>query len=320
MRHRHWLIGLSCVWAVGCGGDSEFNAASSSAGQGSGGTGATAGKGAGGTGASGTAGSAAGGIALADLPDAYASAACALLERCAGFLYDLTTAYEDCQLLTAEGVRQNGYDALAQAVSDGRVEYHADLMPACVAAVENRDCAELNNRGIDACESAVMGTAAKGESCELNEECEGSLICETKDACPGTCVDRYTAGTPCSVDDECADGLVCSSATAHCVSPPGEGEPCGGGVEPQCQAGFICSGDKADQMMPGACYAIGNVALGNEGEACDPTNAALCKTGLSCVVTAIVNGALTWECRKPGGSAATCGVGVPEDCQRGEYY
>jgi hypothetical protein len=297
------------VWAAACGGSSEFNDA----------TAGTGGKGGSSSAGAGEGGAPASGVTLEELPDAYADALCTVLERCGGVYYDLVTAYEDCRTLTAERLRQAGLDALAAAVAAGSVEYHPDKVPACLSAIETRACDQLNDRGIDACEAAIHGTAQKGESCELNEECEGSLICEIKDKCPGTCVDRYTAGIPCTSDDECADGLVCSQATAHCVKPAAEGEACGGGVEPQCDAGFLCQGDDATKKTPGKCIPLDAVKLGNAGDSCDPTAVALCNSGLSCVLTAITNAALTWECRAPGATGGACGLGLPEDCPAGQY-
>jgi len=316
-----WLWGAPLALALACGGESdEFGPAPTggSAGMASGGaSGGSAGsKG----GSSGSAGKpTAGGIPLEETPHVYATAYCSLLERCEGFLFDLITAYEDCVAVTEERLRQGGLAALTEAVDDGRVEYHGELMQACLDAVNARACDELTTRGIPECEAAVSGTAAKGESCELNEECEGSLICETSGSCPGTCVERYSAGEDCAADDECADGLVCSKVTAHCVKPAQVGEACEGGVEVQCDSGLFCGGADADKMQSGLCAPISSVELGGAGAACDPGSGALCETGLSCVLTGFENDALKWECRAPSVAGGNCGVGLPEDCVDGQY-
>jgi hypothetical protein len=315
MRHLSWLIGLSSAFAsaAGCGGGSEFSGPASAGGEaGESATGGSAGKG-------GSAGSSGSSVPLADMPDAYAEAYCALLERCGGVFYDLTTAYEDCVTLTAERIRQDGFSALRGAVEDGSVEYHGNLVPACLEAIRNRSCEQLNERDIAACNLAVEGTAAKGEPCTLSEECEGSLICETKDACPGTCVERYSAGVECAADDECADGLVCSDATAHCVQPTALGEACGGGVEAQCGADLICTGDDRAMLRTGECVPLSSVELAGEGDACSPTSAVLCEEGLSCVLTGVENGELIWGCQQPAASGASCGIGIPEACPAGQY-
>lgn len=299
MRTWFWALGLTCACAAACSGKSDDSAAPSG-GAGSGEAGGSA------------------GITLDALPDAYATAYCDVLERCFGPFYGLITAYEDCEKLTAERLRQSGLDALSAAVAAGSVEYHTDAVQGCIDATEKKACAELDQRGSDACEAAITGTRAKGDACDLDEECVGSLICEVKDACPGTCVDRYAAGLPCGSDDQCADGLVCSQVTAHCVKPPQEGEACGGGVEAQCDGGLLCKGEDKSKMQPGSCVTADSVTLGDAGDACDPSTLALCKTGLSCVVTA-VSPAVTWECKQPGASGAPCGIGLPEDCPVGEY-
>jgi len=303
MRTWFWAVSVACACAAACSGksDSSTPAPSGAAGEASGGTGGSG-----------------GGIALDALPDAYAKAYCSVLERCFGAFYGLLTAYEDCEKIAAERLRQGGLDALSAAVDAGTVEYHADKVQGCVDSTENKACADLTQRGNDACEAALTGTRAKGDSCELDEECEGSLICDIKNACPGTCVERYAAGIPCGSDDQCADGLVCSTVTAHCVKPAEEGEACGGGVEAQCAAGLLCKGEDKGKMQSGVCVTVDSVTLGAEGDACDPSALALCQTGLSCVVTA-VSPAVTWGCKKLGGSGATCGIGLPEDCPVGQY-
>jgi hypothetical protein len=317
--NKLWLWGAPLVLALACGGESDDFGPAPSGGSSGQGTGGSAGSSAGKGGAAGSAGKPSGSIPLEDTPHAYATAYCALLERCGGFLFDLVTAYEDCVTLTEERLRQGGLDALTEAVDDGRVEYHGDLMQGCLDAVDMRACDTLTTRGIPECEAALSGTAAEGESCELNEECEGSLICETNGSCPGTCVERYSAGEDCSADDDCADGLVCSKVTAHCAKPAQMGEACEGGSEVQCDVGLLCGGQDAEQMKPGICAPISSVELRGEGAACDPNAGSLCESGLSCVLTGYANMALTWECRTPSVSGGNCGVGLPEDCVDGQY-
>lgn len=310
-----WLWGAPFVLVVACGGESDdFGPAPTGGASGAGGSSGAS------SGSSGSAGKPSGGtIALEDTPNAYATAYCSLLERCEGIFYELITAYEDCVMVTEERLRQGGFDALSDAVDAGRIEYHGDLMQACLDAVDARACDELTTRGIPECEAALRGTAAAGESCELNEECEGSLICETNGSCPGTCVERYSAGEECAADDDCADGLVCSKATAHCVKPAQDGEACEGGFEAQCDAGLFCGGADADKMQPGKCAPLASIELGGQGAACDPGGGKLCESGLSCVLTGFDAGALIWECRTPSVAGGTCGAGLPEDCVGGQY-
>jgi hypothetical protein len=258
-------------------------------------------------------------VPLSEVPDGYAKAYCSALERCYGLLFELMYDREDCTTIVADSFRQGDLPSLEAAVEDGRVVYQGKLASACFEAVAERACGDLQNREIEECEAALRGTAAVGEPCELDEECEGSSICETSLACPGMCVRRYGAGVACLEDDQCADGLVCSSATAHCVAPAAEGEPCEGGIEAQCAGGLICVGQEAAEMMPGTCVPIGEVARGAAGEACDPRAAQLCAESASCVVTGITASAQTWSCRAVPESGGPCGFGLPENCPDGQY-
>jgi hypothetical protein len=259
-------------------------------------------------------------VPLEDLPERFAEAYCGVLERCSGFVYDFVFPLEDCATLAAAASRQGGFSLIEAAVDDGRIEYHADLAEACFEAIEARACAEANDRDIEACEAALSGTVPEDGDCELDEECEGSLICETKGACPGRCVERYGAGVPCLENDECANGLVCSTATAHCVVPAGEGAACEGGTEPQCDVGSLCSGNDNALQQPGTCRPLDSVVLRGEGAECDPTSAELCEEGLSCVLLGLsAELAGAWECRALAASGAACRLGLPEHCSAGEY-
>ena len=322
MRKLAWVVALPCSLALACGSSTKsFGPAPNGGSSGKAAAGGAAGESnepAGGSSAA-AGNPSSGGVALGDLPEAYADAYCAVLARCEGVFYDLITAYEDCSRVTAERLRQAGLDALSQAVDEGRVEYHPEKVPACLDAVRTRACDELDVRGLAECEAAVTGNAAEGEPCELNEECAGSLMCETGEKCPGTCVERYTAGIACTADDDCADGLVCSTVTRHCVAPAQTGEPCEGGVEAQCEAGLFCGGADAEKMQPGTCAPLSAVTLGKLGQACDPAGGKLCASGLSCVLAGMNGDALTWECQTKAASGGSCGAGLPEDCPDGEY-
>jgi hypothetical protein len=259
-------------------------------------------------------------VPLENVPERYAEAYCGVLERCSGFFFELVFPLEDCATLAAEAARQGGFSALEAAVEDGRIEYHPDKAEACFDAIEARDCADANDRDIEACEAALSGTVPEDGDCELDEECEGSLICETNAVCPGVCVKRYGPGVACLESDECADGLVCSTATAHCVAPAGEGGACEGGTEPQCDVGLLCVGNDNSQQRPGSCRPLDSVLFQGAGESCDPTNAELCEDGLACVLTGLNEElAAAWECQPIAASGGTCRLGLPEQCPAGEY-
>jgi hypothetical protein len=256
------------------------------------------------------------GIALEDLPNEYARAYCGLVERCFGPVYRVFFSLEDCETLFSEQVRDTHLDALERAIDAGTVKYDGKKLADCLEVIETRECAEANERSIEACEAALTGTVEPGGDCTIDEECVGSRICETSAGCPGKCVERYTAGHECGDNDECDDGLVCSDATSRCVAPAAEGAACQGGVEPQCEGGLLCIGDDANAGRTGTCRPSDAIEERQEGEACSPGDGELCAPGLSCVLDSL---ALTFTCKKIAVSGGTCGIGFPEDCPSGQY-
>ena len=259
-----------------------------------------------------------GSVPLSDLPAELASAQCDIARRCLAPVFHIFFGQEDCETRVEEQVRQGGFGALEAAVEAGRVTYDAEAAADCLEIVATRDCAEANQRTIDACEAALGGTVAPGGDCEIDEECAGSRICEVASACPGTCVDRYGAGQACTDNDQCADGLVCSEATMRCIAPAEDGAACGGGVEPQCDGGLLCEGEDEDAGMTGTCSPLGEIEERTAGQACSPSVGNLCEEGLSCALDALAP-ELGFSCRAMPASGGPCRIGFPENCPRGEY-
>ena len=217
MKPLRSLALLPLAWFVACGGDSDFSSGGDDD-----------------------------ALAFDELPASFAAAQCDLFERCYGPLYHVFFTLEDCETSAEAQYRDGGFGALEAAVEAKTVTYDGKKAAACLDILSKRECTEVNQRTIDECEDALVGTASLGDACEIDEECTGSMICKVAAQCPGTCVERYAAGEACSENDECADGLVCSEATSRCVAPAANGEACGGGVEPQCDGGFLCAGENAD--------------------------------------------------------------------------
>ena len=253
-----------------------------------------------------------------ELPASYAAAQCELVERCAGPLYHVFFTLEDCATTAEARFRDGGFSALEAAVDAKTVSYDGKKAAECLDILANRECTEINQRTNDVCEAALTGTVKPGGDCTIDEECEGSRICDFADQCPGTCVEHFDAGHVCIVNDECADGLVCSEATSRCVAPPTNGEACGGGVEPQCDGGFLCAGENKDTQTTGTCRPHDQIVEHGAGEACTPTLGDLCAEGLSCVVQSITP-AFTFACRANPAPGGACRLGIPENCTAGEY-
>lgn len=255
-------------------------------------------------------------VALADLPGEFAAAQCTLFERCLEPVIHIFFSLEECGTLYERAALDSGLRDLEAAVEAGTVKYDGKKAAKCLDIIANRNCADMHQRTIEECEAALAGTVAAGGDCELDAECSGSMICEIADQCPGTCVERYGAGEVCAENDECADGLVCSNATMRCIAPVGDGEACGGGIEPDCDGGFLCVGEDEGNAQPGTCTPLDEVVQHGVGEPCSPSVGELCEEGLSCVLESLL---LTFTCKSIPASGGECGIGFPEHCPAGEY-
>jgi len=232
---------------------------------------------------------------------------------------------EDCVLLTTKRLELNGLELLAGAVSAGRIEYHPELMQACADAITALECKDSVIRERPACEAAITGRAAPGEPCSLSEECEGSLICDTRSSCPGICAERYAEGTRCSTDSECADGLGCDPYSGACQEAVGVGEACEGDGNRPCLPGLFCAKALSDALTlhrPGGTCAYISHGVRNGTPSCDPLQGLLCNmedlgAATDCVLTSLVGDSATWACDRDGPSE--CRLSLPDQCDTGEY-
>lgn len=286
--------------------------------------GADADGGTGGTGA--IAGHMATPIPLEQVSETLARAYCALDQRCAQGLETngFVMPGEDCVLLTQQRLELNGLEKLAAAVSAGHVAYHPELMQACADAITAPECADTINRELPSCEAALTGKRALGEPCEFNEECAGSLLCETRYACPGECVERYSVGVRCTVDAECADGLGCDVYTGECQKAVGVGEACEGDINTVCLPGLFCEKEVSDALNlhrpPGTCAYISHGPRQGDPP-CDVLQGILCSNedlnpSNHCVLASLVDDEATWSCEQ---SSTECGLAFPEQCPDGQY-
>ncbi len=281
------LVGLSC--AVACGGSSSSDDSS--------GSGAT--------------------LALEDVPAAYAETFCGLMERCNLFVQAFVPG-KDCENYFLKTLDNQGFDSLVDAIEDGRASYDGNQMRACLDALADRDCDELDGAEPPSCEQAAAGTVDEGGDCTADIECEGDRICVFDDSCPGKCSDKLGAGGECTDDDRCRDGLVCSSDTGRCVAPAAEGEDCEGGVAPVCEGTLFCLGQDDEEGIAGTCRAMDDVFTAEPGEECDLEAGPLCEEGAACVVVFEDNEA-HFECRALAKVGEDCSLGLVNPCERGSF-
>ena len=266
-------------------------------------------------------------VPIEQVPATLAEAYCTLAGRCEhGLSTDgFVMTGEDCVLLTKKRLELNGLELLAAAVSAGRIEYHPELMQACHDAIAAQECQGTTERDLPACEAAITGSAALGEPCKLSEECQGSLICETRASCPGTCAERYGEGMRCSVDAECADGLRCDPYSGACHRAVNVGEACEGDSDLPCLPGLFCAKGVEEALTmhrpAGTCAYISRGQPGGT-PACDSLQGLLCGTKElqvpeHCVLESLVEDSATWAC--DDGLGDTCGLAIPEQCPDGQY-
>jgi hypothetical protein len=265
-------------------------------------------------------------IPLEDLAATAAPVYANLYLSCVGPLADEATRLWHGEDLATRMERRltDEYALLQNAVDAGRVAYHADLMPACVAAVGARACDQILDRNISECELAVEGTVAVAGACTSDWECEGTNVCKFEDGCPGVCRPRGAAGTVCQRDDECSDGLICfvtvaqGQATGLCSAPSEASQPCEGNQSAGCRPDLFCAGAKnrAVPPVPGTCSSYTDVFSGAAGTTCNLSDT-LCASGLCCAVQTIAP--LEGECEPAVESGATCRLAFPEQCPVGQY-
>jgi hypothetical protein len=264
-----------------------------------------------------------GGIPIDELPAKYAEAVCTAYQNCFGPLLGVFLNGSDCTELTTQRL-ENGTFAQAKSRIDlGTVSYDGTKAQACLDVMRQLSCDDFLQRDRPECLAALDGTVALGGACDLNEECKGSALCQSKDSvCPGKCVALLSAGQACGVDGDCDDGLQCYKETKLCVKPAASGESCEYG-SPPCGPGQLCLGKDDQKQTPGNCYDAKSVLSASEGAVCDPTTGVLCQESGSCVADSldIAAGVVTWKCVKIGTYKAgeACKPGIPDPCSSGNY-
>ncbi len=285
-------------------------------GGGASGTGGAAGGG-GDAGSAGAGGSGGSEVPIEDAPAIMAQATCDALAECLGpggmaFVF----SDEDCvELFTRtydEGIRVPFEDSMAA----GHATYHADLMPACVAAYEAMTCEETDTFP-EACQAALEGLVPSGGDCASSWECEGSLYCATDQGCPGTCKAPIGEGQACEETDVCDAGLACFAGT--CSPKQQKNDPCGE-LLPPCEPGLLCLGEDKTNLKPGTCVAVADAFVKAQATPCELASLSFCKPGLHCAfdnVIALL--AVQGECVPPSQVGGSCKTSLPDPCPSGAY-
>jgi len=130
--------------------------------------------------------------------------------------------------------------------------YSAKHATACLSAVKTAysdaslsadDIAVVIKFGAP-CDQLSAGTAAEGESCEKNDDCNtaGGLTCVIKlGLASGVCAtpEEVAGGLPCDGDAQvCADGFYCDGA--NCIAYKKIGKACDSGADYECTPETHC--------------------------------------------------------------------------------
>ncbi len=132
--------------------------------------------------------------------------------------------------------------AIEAAIAQGILKYDAAQGADCIAAMSAfvSSCGEPPALSSPACFNVLVGTLAKGATCDGNNPaCAPGLYCSTDAPLTGgsgTCLTALTSGQACANTTPCAAGLACL-ASGMCGAASGEGSACT--VSIQCASG-VC--------------------------------------------------------------------------------
>ena len=200
-----------------------------------------------------------GSLAPKDFPAAFAKAVCQVEQTCRG---DADYVEQECE----SGARALYDPDLAKALAAGKTAFDAQQAQACLDGLRARGCGRTAPEVDQACERAVTGTLAQGQSCRWIYECaQGRCEPSAPGVCPATCrsvasanqtcgdtpcdlraglrcIDNlcsklHAAEEKCSSDGDCALGLYCDGF-GKCSLQAFEQASCSG--SDQCADGLFC--------------------------------------------------------------------------------
>jgi hypothetical protein len=263
-------------------------------------------------------------VPLDEVPSKFAATYCTMLHLCNPLSYQALFAVDDCDQFIEKQFREQRFADIARSISARKTVYDGVSAVTCIggdlAAFTASSCQYWwDLEAVPLCERMFAGTRTAGDTCDIDAECGIGRACIVQNnTCPGVCTARLALGMACAHDENCIEGLVCSTATKECANPAGEGEPCGGGVAPQCRRTHWCLGEDIGNGRAGVCKTELETLSGAEGAPCALAGP-FCQGGLSCVVEGSDSAGLVARCRARLSSDGDCHVGRPNQCPDGEY-
>lgn len=260
-----------------------------------------------------------GSLAIDQAPTELAKAVCAAYERCMGPIVDVMFAGEDCAKVTADTISEGIFLGLKPSLDAGRVVYHADLAPQCIADFAELECGKVLDWP-QSCYAALEGTVGLNGDCERSPDCVPGYFCNLAGGCPGKCIARLGELESCGSDSDCAAGLRCEDigdgGGRKCQMPSALGQPCKGNAHPDCALGLMCLGIWDVTAQAGTCVDAVSQFTATESGACSLKTGPLCAEGLSCAVDTMQG---SGTCQQKVGAGQPCKVALPDICPVGQF-
>lgn len=233
------------------------------------------------------------GIALAQLADALAAAACQALVQC-------NPDFEYSSVATCKAVLFQDDDATATliaAAKAGKVKYDGVQAQACLAAIQSNCAFFQSEKPPLPCALTFVGSLADGASCDDDPYCASGWCQDGGPGACGICATRKKAGDPCAGAVECEGELDCVNGKCAPVAVPEVGSPCQSGKP--CGQGLYCAPGKDD--TPATC-----ATLLKPGEVCGAPDA--CQAGYVCSDGGMDGLATCVAAKKEGEDCGTLGA------------
>ena len=243
-----------------------------------------------------------GAIDIADIHRRRAEATCQALAHCQATGVIEQRHGADCAGGLEHQIRQLYGNAVDEAVAEGRVSYDPEAAWRCVRGTLVAPCNLFETE--PSCGAVYVGTAAIGQPCVIDLECEGAAWCDATSECPGLCRQARSIGSGCTADRQC--GGLASCRLGSCQEKLRLDDPCSSDGA-QCVGLLSCSRAAVDRPAT-FCR---NPFEGHEpGQSCRPAG---CQAGLYCRFASD----LDHRCDTQQREGETCFHGSPNACTSG---